>query len=102
MAQVNFDTTAAASVRRLSESYRAAHGTYPKCFVLTFGCQQNVADSEKLSGMAVEMGYTLTDTPEEATLILVNTCAIIPACNKRTITQYRLCLPSAMCTSSLL
>ena len=76
MAQVNFDTTAAASVRRLSESYRATHGEYPKCFVLTFGCQQNVADSEKLSGMAVEMGYTLTDTPEDATLILVNTCAI--------------------------
>ena len=34
----------------------------PRCFVLTFGCQQNVADSEKLAGMAEEMGYTVTDT----------------------------------------
>ncbi len=76
MAQVNFDTTAAGNVRRFSEQYRARTGAYPKCFVLTFGCQQNVADSERLSGMAVEMGYTLTDTPEEASLILVNTCAI--------------------------
>ncbi|MBO7341762.1 MAG: tRNA (N6-isopentenyl adenosine(37)-C2)-methylthiotransferase MiaB [Clostridia bacterium] len=76
MAQVNFDTTAAGNVRRYSEQYRARTGAYPKCFVLTFGCQQNVADSERLSGMAVEMGYTLTDTPEEASLILVNTCAI--------------------------
>ena len=48
----------------------------PKCFVLTFGCQQNVADSEKLSGMAEEMGFSLVDTPEKADLILVNTCAI--------------------------
>ena len=50
--------------------------TPPACFVLTFGCQQNVADSEKLSGMAREMGYTLVTTAEEADLILVNTCAI--------------------------
>ena len=48
----------------------------PACFVLTFGCQQNVADSEKLAGMAEEMGYMLTDNAEDADLILVNTCAI--------------------------
>ena len=44
--------------------------------VITLGCQQNEADSEKLEGMMLEMGYTLTDTPEKADLILVNTCAI--------------------------
>ena len=44
--------------------------------VITLGCQQNEADSEKMRAMAVEMGYTLTDKPEEADLILVNTCAI--------------------------
>ncbi len=45
-------------------------------YVLTFGCQQNEADSEKLRGMACEMGYALAESPEEASLILVNTCAI--------------------------
>ena len=45
-------------------------------YVLTFGCQQNEADSEKLRGMALEMGYRLTDDPEAASLLLVNTCAI--------------------------
>ncbi len=45
-------------------------------YVLTFGCQQNEADSEKLRGMALKMGYSLTDAPEKADLILVNTCAI--------------------------
>ncbi len=45
-------------------------------YVLTFGCQQNEADSEKLRGMALDMGYSLCDAPDSADLILVNTCAI--------------------------
>ncbi len=44
--------------------------------VMTFGCQQNEADSEKLLGMATSLGYTPTDDPARASLILVNTCAI--------------------------
>ena len=48
----------------------------PAAFVLTFGCQQNEADSEHLRGMAAEMGYRFIDRPEEAERILVNTCAI--------------------------
>ena len=47
-----------------------------KVFVQTFGCQQNEADSEKLLGMAEKMGYEKTDKPENADLILVNTCAV--------------------------
>ena len=45
-------------------------------YVETFGCQQNVADSEKMRGIAEAMGYRSTNSPEEADLILVNTCAI--------------------------
>ncbi|MBQ8689952.1 MAG: tRNA (N6-isopentenyl adenosine(37)-C2)-methylthiotransferase MiaB [Clostridia bacterium] len=44
--------------------------------VITLGCQQNEADSEKIRAMAVDMGYGLTDSPECADLIVVNTCAI--------------------------
>ena len=44
--------------------------------VITLGCQQNEADSEKLRAMATDMGYTLTDEPSRADLIVVNTCAI--------------------------
>ena len=47
-----------------------------RAFVLTFGCQQNEADSEKLSGLCVAMGYDLTPDPKDADLIVVNTCAI--------------------------
>ena len=48
----------------------------PRVYVATFGCQQNEADSEKLRGMAHEMGYTDATAPEDADLILINTCAI--------------------------
>ena len=47
-----------------------------KAHILTFGCQQNEADSERIGGMAVEMGYTLTDRVAEADLIVINTCAV--------------------------
>lgn len=50
--------------------------TMRKVYIITFGCQQNVADSEKLLGMATEMGYLSTERAEDADLILVNTCAI--------------------------
>ena len=76
MAQPLFDASMLASVRSYTAAYATKYGKAPACFVLTFGCQQNVADSEKLSGMAARMGYTLTDDPACAQLILVNTCAI--------------------------
>ena len=44
--------------------------------VLTFGCQMNENDSEKLSGMLVEMGYLEVETTEEADLVVVNTCSV--------------------------
>ena len=53
----------------LGDTKRYAH-------VITFGCQQNEADSEKIRGMAVDMGYKITDNAECADLIVVNTCAI--------------------------
>ena len=59
-----------------NERFRALHGVSKKVYVLTFGCQQNEADSEKLTGMAIQMGYEPTKEAETADLILVNTCAI--------------------------
>ena len=44
--------------------------------VITFGCQQNERDSETVMGYLSEMGYTPTDTPELADVIIMNTCAI--------------------------
>jgi len=46
------------------------------CYVYTFGCQQNEADSERIRGLALEMGYKPTDSFDKADLIILNTCAI--------------------------
>ncbi len=42
--------------------------------VITFGCQMNKYDSETIAGLLQD--YSLTDKPEEANLILINTCAV--------------------------
>ena len=47
-----------------------------KALVETYGCQQNVNDSERLKGMLAEMGYTMTESRDEADIILMNTCAV--------------------------
>ena len=49
---------------------------HPRAFVHTYGCQQNVADSEKIKGMLIQMGCELTEEKEEADIILFNTCAV--------------------------
>ena len=85
-------SAAMAAVRAHCAAQQAATGHVPRAFLLTFGCQQNVADSEKLAGMAKAMGYDITDVPEKADLILVNTCAIREHAEKRALSivgQYK-------------
>lgn len=48
----------------------------PKAFIHTYGCQGNVADSERIRGLLCAVGYVPTESIEEADLILYNTCAI--------------------------
>ncbi|MGB7604412.1 MAG: tRNA (N6-isopentenyl adenosine(37)-C2)-methylthiotransferase MiaB [Lutisporaceae bacterium] len=51
-------------------------GKHKHYLVITFGCQQNVSDSEKLMGMLDEMGYLKTANREEADVIIINTCCV--------------------------
>ena len=48
----------------------------PMAYVHSFGCQQNVNDGEKICGVLQDVGFGLTDTLEQADLILFNTCAV--------------------------
>ena len=45
-------------------------------YIETFGCQMNVHDSEKVAGTLLAQGYTQVDSPEQAGLIVYNTCSI--------------------------
>ena len=48
----------------------------PLACVVTYGCQQNVADSEKIKGMLKDMGYAFTEDRQSAKLVIFNTCAV--------------------------
>ncbi len=75
----------AAEVYTWNAAYTAEHGIHRKYFVQTFGCQQNEADSERLAGMAVEMGYLPAECANDADLILINTCAVREHAEKRAL-----------------
>lgn len=47
-----------------------------KYFIVTYGCQMNVHDSEKIAGILETMGYTEAEKREDADIIVFNTCAI--------------------------
>ena len=47
-----------------------------KYHIVTYGCQMNVHESEKIAGILRGMGYTETQTKEDADIIVFNTCCI--------------------------
>ncbi len=47
-----------------------------KYYISTFGCQMNVHDSEKMSGILKEEGYVEADSAQDADLVIFNTCSI--------------------------
>ena len=60
-----------------------ARGRTPLAMVDTFGCQQNVADSQHILGMLRDMGCDFTDDPARADIVVMNTCAIRDHAEKR-------------------
>ncbi len=61
-------------IRRFYEERRP--GASPLACVRTYGCQQNVSDSEHLKGQLAQMGFGFTEEPEQADVIIFNTCAV--------------------------
>ena len=51
-------------------------GQGKKYYLRTYGCQANERDSETLAGILEEMNFTAVEHPQDADLILMNTCAI--------------------------
>ncbi len=72
-----YDMTQAGYCLKIKEILKNKFGEkIPKVFVKTYGCQQNVSDSEKYKGMLFQMGFSFTDDQDDADVILFNTCAI--------------------------
>lgn len=76
--QIAFMEQAAGYVQELSEKL----GRKPTCCVVTFGCQMNARDSEKLSGILEKVGYELVES-EEADFVIYNTCTVRDNANQR-------------------
>ncbi|MGM9881826.1 MAG: tRNA (N6-isopentenyl adenosine(37)-C2)-methylthiotransferase MiaB [Bacilli bacterium] len=51
-------------------------GVGKKYLLLTYGCQMNVHDSENISGIMEELGYSRVEEMEDSDIIILNTCAI--------------------------
>jgi tRNA-2-methylthio-N6-dimethylallyladenosine synthase len=47
-----------------------------RLFIKTYGCQMNVYDSERMADVLSPLGYAMTDSPEGADLVVLNTCHI--------------------------
>ena len=72
--------------REFTEKIKDLHiqrGKAVRALVDTFGCQQNVADSQHIMGMLEAMGCEFVTEPAEADIIVLNTCAIRDHAEKR-------------------
>lgn len=57
----------------------------PKLYIETYGCQMNVADTELITGVLGREGFVVTDTPDGADVLLVNTCAVRDHAEQRVV-----------------
>lgn len=56
-----------------------------KVKIVTLGCEKNLVDSEIMSGLIHQRGYSLVDNSEEATVIIVNTCGFIDMAKEESV-----------------
>lgn len=56
-----------------------------KVKMVTLGCEKNLVDSEIMTGLVDQRGYTIVEDKEEATVIIVNTCGFIDAAKEESI-----------------
>ena len=55
--------------------------------LITYGCQMNKADSERLGGSLEALGYAWAEEPMQADLVVVNTCAVRQSAENRALGQ---------------
>ncbi len=60
----------------LKELLLERFGHQPKLYIRTYGCQQNVADSERIRGLLEECGCEYVEEADSADIVLFNTCAV--------------------------
>lgn len=61
----------------------------PSVHFITYGCQMNVADSEFLAELLYQRGYTPSDNPDQANLVVVNTCSVRDNAETKALSKIR-------------
>ncbi|MCK5651983.1 MAG: MiaB/RimO family radical SAM methylthiotransferase, partial [Gemmatimonadetes bacterium] len=56
-----------------------------RAYVETYGCQMNISDGELMEGILASQGYEIVHVPEDADIVLVNTCAIREHAERRVL-----------------
>ena len=59
--------------------------TKKRAYIETYGCQMNIGDGELMEGILIAHGYEITEAPEQADVVLVNTCAIREHAERRVL-----------------
>ena len=59
--------------------------TKEKVAIVTLGCEKNLVDSDIMSELIDKRGYELVENPDEATVIVVNTCGFIDAAKEESV-----------------
>lgn len=68
---------------KVTDELKDQLGHLPKCAVVTFGCQMNARDSEKLSGILLKVGFDLDCDENDADLVIYNTCTVRDNANQK-------------------
>lgn len=58
-----------------------------KVAIVTLGCEKNLVDSDMMAHLIDEKGYELVDDPEQATIVIVNTCGFIDAAKEESVNK---------------
>ncbi|MGN0162643.1 MAG: tRNA (N6-isopentenyl adenosine(37)-C2)-methylthiotransferase MiaB, partial [Candidatus Ornithomonoglobus sp.] len=65
-----------AKIKEDNANFAVKNGRTRLAHTETYGCQQNVNDTERIRGMLAKAGFEFTDKAEEADLVIYNTCAV--------------------------
>ena len=75
-AEIDVQLKYISKIREINNNFTALNGRPAYAVCITFGCQQNEADTERIKGILVSAGYEMTEDTGKADIIVLNTCAV--------------------------
>ena len=63
-------------LEEITDTIKTTHQKGEGVYIHTFGCQMNVHDSQKILALLSSVGYVPVSNPQEASIILLNTCSV--------------------------